>query len=168
MDAALGEEPSVFADLDTVEEYHARFDIIEDVAKTMKSMMCREIRIKVHFTVIPAQMIDEISSMFFEDTEWNKHQTMMEMFQLRMEEGTDLEDHLDKVTSVVDCLCNQLNCFVEYDTLVYSVLATLAPNYRRDVDRLIRAGVNNINLCQLKGKIREMVPEIQEPDVIDG
>jgi hypothetical protein len=72
------------------------------------------------------------------------------------------------VTSVVDCLCNQLNCFVEYDTLVYSVLATLAPNYRRDVDRLIRAGVNNINLWQLKGKIREMVPEIQEPDVIDG
>jgi hypothetical protein len=57
---------------------------------------------------------------------------------------------------------------VEYDTLVYSVLATLAPNYRRDVDRLIRAGVNNINLWQLKGKIREMVPEIQEPDVIDG
>jgi hypothetical protein len=90
IDATLGEEPSVFADLDTMEKYHEHFDNTEDIAKTMKSMMCREIRIKVHFTVIPAQMIDEISSMFFENTEWNKHQVMMELFQLRMEEGTDL------------------------------------------------------------------------------
>ena len=101
---ALGEEPSVFADLDTLEKFHTCFDMIEDESETMKSKMCSEIRIKVFSTVLPAQMIDEISNMFFEDTEWNKNRVMMELFQLRMEEGTDLEDHLARVTSIVDCL----------------------------------------------------------------
>ena len=109
---APGEEPSVIADLDILEKFHARFDMIEDVSETMKSMMCREIRIKVFSTILPAQMIDEISNMFFEDTEWNKNRVMMELFQLRMEEGTDLEDHLATVTSIVDCLYTQLDCFV--------------------------------------------------------
>ena len=91
----------------------------------MKSMMCREIRIKVFSTVLPAQMINELSDLFFEDTEWNKNHVMMELFQLRMEEGTDLEDHLVIVTSIVDCLCIQLDCFVEHGTLVYAVFGYL-------------------------------------------
>ena len=32
LNMALGEEPSVFADLDTLEEFHARLDMIEDVS----------------------------------------------------------------------------------------------------------------------------------------
>jgi hypothetical protein len=109
---ALGEEPSVFADLDILEKFHARFDMIEDVSEKMKSMMCREIRIKVFSTMLPTQMIDEISNMSFEDTEWNKNRIMMELFQLRMEESTNLEDHLVIVTSIVNCLYTQLDCFV--------------------------------------------------------
>ena len=108
---ALSEEPSVFADLDILEKFHARFDMIEDVSEKMKSMMWREIRIKIFSTMIPAQMIDEISNMSFEDTEWNKNRIMMELFQLRMEESTNLEDHLVIVTSIVDCLCIQLDCW---------------------------------------------------------
>jgi hypothetical protein len=96
-----------------LEKFHARFDMIEDISEKMKSMMWREIRIKIFFTIIPAQMIDEISNMSFEDTEWNKNRTMMELFQLRMEESTNLEDHLVIVTSIVNCLYTQLDCFVK-------------------------------------------------------
>jgi hypothetical protein len=36
---ALDKEPSVFADLDILEKFHARFDMIEDISEKMKSMM---------------------------------------------------------------------------------------------------------------------------------
>ena len=161
---ALHEEPSIFADLDTLEKFHACFDMIEDVSETMKSMMCHEIRIKVFSTMLPAQMIDEISNMFFKDTEWNKNRIIMELFLLRIEESTNLEDHLAIVTSIVDCLYTHLDCFVEHGTLVYAVLATSTPRYRRDVDRLIRSGVDGIELHKLKDLIRTMVPKIDDPD----
>lgn len=164
---ALDKKPSVFADLDILEKFHARFDIIEDISEKMKSMMWREIRIKIFSTMIPTQMIDEISNMSFEDTEWNKNCIMMELFQLRMEESTNLEDHLVIVTSIVDCLYTQLDCFVEHGTLAYAVLATSTPRYHRDVDPLIRGGVNGIELHKLKDLIRTTVPKIDEPDFID-
>ena len=76
----LDEEPSIFADLNTVEKFHARFDMIEDVSMTMKSMMCREIRIKVFSTVLPSEIISDLLELFIEDSEWNKNRVMMELF----------------------------------------------------------------------------------------
>jgi len=163
----LDEEPSIFADLNTVERFHARFDMIEDVSKTMKSMMCREIRIKVFSTFLPAEIISDLSDLFIEDIEWNKNRVMMELFQLRMEEGTDLESHLARVTSIVDCLSIQLDCFVEHSTLIYAVLATLAPSYQKNVDSLVKGGVDSIQIDKLMDMIRAMVPEVDEPDIID-
>jgi hypothetical protein len=51
--------------------------------------------------------------------------------------------------------------------LAYAVLATPTPRYRRDVDLLIRGGVDGIELHKLKDLIRTMVPKIDEPDIID-
>jgi hypothetical protein len=51
--------------------------------------------------------------------------------------------------------------------LAYAVLATPTSRYRRDVDPLIRGGVNGIELHKLKDLIRTMVPKIDEPDFID-
>ena len=84
-----------------------------------------------------------------------------------MEEGTDLESHLARVTSIVDCLCIQLDCFVEHSTLIYVVLATLAPSYQKNVDSLVKGGVDNIQIHTLMDTIRAMVPETDERDIID-
>jgi hypothetical protein len=84
-----------------------------------------------------------------------------------MEESTNLEDHFVIVTSFVDCLYTQLDCFVKHGTLAYAVLVTPTPRYHRNIDPLIRGGVNGIELHKLKDLIRTMVPKIGEPDFID-
>ena len=163
----LGEEPAIFDDLVTVERFHARFDLVENVSMTMKSMMCREMRIKVFSTVLPCEIITDLVELFIEDNEWDKNRVMMELFRLRMEEGTDLESHLARVASVVECLSIQLDCYVEHRTLVYAVLATLAPSYQKNVDSLVKGGVDSIQIDKLMDMIRAMVPEVDEPDIID-
>jgi methionine synthase I (cobalamin-dependent) len=56
---------------------------------------------------------------------------------------------------------------VEHRTLVYAVLATLAPSYQKNVDSLVKGGVDGIEIDQLMDMIRAMVPEKDEPDIID-
>ena len=85
-------------------------------------MQAIRLRVELITQMIPCVLIEVLSIMFLKEVVFGKRDDLMELLNIRMEEGTNLEDHLKKVTSTMDHMIGQLDCWIKDEILIHVVL----------------------------------------------